>query len=173
MTKETIILSDLKYFQELIYGKCGLMLKNLTLSTESVDYSACSFELDGKKIQYRVSKITPRKGGQFVTVWKRNKNGITEPFDTLDQIEFIIITSQSGENLGQFIFPKSVLVQKGIMSKNGKGGKRGIRVYPPWDIVTSKQGKKTQDWQNEYFIESGSISDIALVKVLFEKANKT
>ena len=45
-----------------------------------------------KKIQHRVSKITPTKNGQFVTLWKRNQNGITEPFDINDEIDFIIIT---------------------------------------------------------------------------------
>jgi len=36
------------------------------------------------------------------------------------------------------------LADKSIISKNGKLGKRGIRVYPPWDMVTNKQAEKTQ-----------------------------
>jgi hypothetical protein len=39
------------------------------------------------------------------------------------------------------------LADKGIITKNGKEGKRGIRVYPPWDIATNKQAEKTQRWQ--------------------------
>lgn len=62
------------------------------------------------------------------------QNGITEPFDFLDEIDFFTITARCGKNLGQFIFPKSVLANKGIITLNGKSGKRGIRVYRLWDI---------------------------------------
>jgi len=93
-TNENILLNELKTFKNLIYDDCGLNLTNLKLSTESLAYGACSFELNNKKIQYRVSKITPLKSGQFVTIWKRNKDGITEPFDISDDLDFIIITAK-------------------------------------------------------------------------------
>ena len=177
MTDESILTimnsfhSDLKIAKELVYDKCGFELTNLKLNSESVEYGACSFELDGQRIEHRVSKITPTKTGQFVTIWKRNKNGVTEPFDILDDIDFIIITSKSGNNFGQFIFPKSILADKGIITKNGKAGKRGIRVYPPWDIATSKQAEKTQNWQTKYFltIKNHNSTDFNLAKKLFAK----
>ena len=160
--------SDLKIAKELIYDKCGFNIINPKLNSESVEYGACSFELDGKKIKHRVSKITPTKAGQFVTIWKRNKDGITAPFDVSDDIDFIIITSKSGGNFGQFIFPKSVLADKGIITKNGKEGKRGIRVYPPWDTATSKQAEKTQSWQTKYFltIKNDNSTDLEMAKRL-------
>lgn len=163
---------DLKVVKELIYDKCGFDLADPKLNSESIEYGACSFGLNGRKIQYRVSKITPTKAGQFVTIWKRNKDGITEPFDISDDIDFIIITSKSGDNFGQFIFPKSVLADKGIITKNGKEGKRGIRVYPPWDIVTNKQAEKTQSWQTKYFLTINNNSiDFSLPKKLLAKTN--
>jgi hypothetical protein len=151
LTTLNSIHSDLKVVKELVYDKCGFDFTNLKNNLKSAEYGACSFRLNGKEIQYRASKITPAKTGQFVTIWKRNKDGITEPFDILDDLDFIIITSKSGNNFGQFIFPKSVLVDNGIITKNGKEGKRGIRVYPPWDIVTNKQAIKTQSWQQNIF----------------------
>jgi hypothetical protein len=171
MTTETSPSSPIKLIQELVYDKCGFSLTNLKINTESVDYGACSFELNGNKIEHRVSKITPTKTGQFVTIWKRNKNGITEPFDISDQIDFVAITSKSGNYIGQFMFPKSVLVNKGIFSQNGKNGKRGIRVYPPWDSVTSAQAEKTQNWQTKYFIiiEGEKKIDLDMSKKLFDK----
>ena len=163
---------DLKVVKELVYDKCGFDLADPKLNSESIEYGACSFGLNGRKIQHRVSKITPTKTGQFVTIWKRNKDGITEPFDISDDIDFIIITSKSGDNFGQFIFPKSVLADKGIITKNGKEGKRGIRVYPPWDIVTNKQAEKTQSWQTKYFLTINSNSiDFSLPKKLLAKTN--
>ncbi len=159
--------SDLKIAKELVYDKCGFDLTDPKLNSESAEYGACSFGLNGNTIQHRVSKITPTKIGQFVTIWKRNKDGITEPFDTLDDLEFIIITSKSGDNFGQFIFPKSVLADKGIITRNGKKGKLGIRVYPPWDIVVNKQAEKTQSWQTKYFLTINKNStDFNLTKKL-------
>ena len=165
--------SDLKVVKELVYDKCGFDLTNLKQNLESAEYGACSFELNGNTIQFRISKITPTKTGQFVTIWKRNKEGITEPFDILDDIDFIIITSKSGNNFGQFIFPKSVLADNGIITRNGKEGKRGIRVYPPWDITTNKQAEKTQNWQTKYFltIKNDISIDFDLPKKLFTKTN--
>lgn len=162
---------DLKIAKELIYDQCSFDLTNPIISTESVEYGACSFQLNGNTIQHRVSKITPTKAGQFVTIWKRNQDGITEPFDIQDDIDFIVITAKNGENFGQFIFPKSVLADKGIISGNDKTGKRGIRVYPPWDIVASKQAVKTQKWQTNYFlkIRNDSSADLLLAKKLFKK----
>ncbi|QBO58790.1 MepB family protein [Chryseobacterium salivictor] len=174
LTTLNSIHSDLKVVKKLVYDKCCFDLTNLKQNLESAEYGACSFELNGKTIQYRVSKITPTKTGQFVTIWKRNKNGITEPFDILDDLDFIIITSKSGNNFGQFIFPKSVLADNGIITRNGKEGKRGIRVYPPWDITTNKQAIKTQSWQTKYFltIKNDNTIDLDLTKNLFTKTNE-
>lgn len=156
--------SDLKIVKELVYDKCGFILTDPKLNAESLEYGACSFVLNGLTIQHRVSKITPTKSGQFVTIWKRNAQGITEPFNFLDEFNFIIITSKNADNFGQFIFPKSILANKGIITKNGKDGKRGIRVYPPWDIPTNKQSEKTQSWQVNYFLtinENGTDFNLA------------
>lgn len=174
LTTLNLIHNDLKVVKELVYDKCGFDLTNLKQNLESVEYGACSFVLNGKIIQQRISKITPTKTGQFVTIWKRNKDGITEPFDFADEIDFVIITARSGDNLGQFVFPKPVLADKGIITRNGKEGKRGIRVYPPWDIATSKQAEKTQSWQTKYFltIKNDNSTDLDLTKQLFTKTNE-
>ena len=160
--------SDLKLVNELVYTKCGFDLKNLKQLPESKEYVTCTFELNGRSIQQRTSKITPSKSGQFVTIWKRNKEGITEPFNVLDDLDFIIITSKNENYFGQFIFPKSVLAEKGIITRNGKIGKRGIRVYSPWDIATNAQAIKTQIWQTKYFIKirNDHSTDLELTKKL-------
>ena len=168
------ISSDLKVVKELVYDKCGFVFTNLKENLESKEYGACSFELEGKTIQYRVSKITPTKIGQFVTIWKRNNDGITEPFDILDDLDFIIVMSKSGNNIGQFIFPKSVLADKGIITRNNKVGKRGIRVYPPWDFATNRQAAKTQSWQTKYFItiKNDDSTDLEMTKKLISKTSE-
>ena len=139
--------------KELVFDKYGFDLRNLEIEKESTEYCACKFDLDTIKILFRVAKITPTKIGQFVTFWKRSENGPIEPYAVSDEIDFFIINTKSNDKFGQFIFPKSVLCQQGIISTDLKEGKRGIRVYPPWDLTVSKQAQKTQKWQLEYFLE--------------------
>ena len=158
--------TDLQLAEKLLYNECGFQLQHLVWNSESANYGACSFELNNKLIQYRVANITPTKIGQFVAIWKRNNNGITVPFDVADSLDFMIISVRDSENFGQFIFPKSVLVSHGIISQNEKGGKRGIRVYAPWDKPENKQAIKTQAWQVNYFVEirENSHLDLEFVK---------
>lgn len=75
MTTTTTFHIDLNITKELVYDKCGFDLKDLKWNSENIEYGACLFTLNGKTIQHRVSKITPTKTGQFVTIWKRNKGG--------------------------------------------------------------------------------------------------
>jgi hypothetical protein len=162
--KKSIALTDsypeaLQVIAALVYEKCNLDLKNPELHNESTEYGACSFTINTKKIQHRVAKITPTKSGQFVTIWKRNEHGKTQPFSILDDFDFIIITCSNEENLGQFIFPKSILAEQGIITQNKKEGKRGIRVYPPWDIAGNKQAQKTQTWQVNHFSDFSNPND--------------
>lgn len=162
--KDSQLTSKLFQVKELVYDRCNFEFKNLIIDSESAEYQACSFKLNSFHIIHRLSKITPTKIGQFVTIWKRNDKGITAPFDVSDYFDFIVITSKFDKNMGQFVFPKSVLLEKGIISNNNTSGKRGIRVYPPWDIPTSKQAEKTQNWQIKHFF---SINDIDSAKELF------
>jgi hypothetical protein len=170
LRNSNIIYTDLKSAKELVYDPCGYDLKNLTIHSEGSAYSACSYELEGKIIEYRAAKITPLKSGQFVTIWRRNNKGITRPFDSSDEMDFIIISSVKDDDFGLFIFPKSALLSKGIISQNGEGGKRGIRVYPPWDMVSNKQAENTQSWQKKYFVwvNDHSQSYLYLTKTLFQ-----
>ena len=166
--------ADLKLIKELVYDKCGFTLTNPQLNKESAEYAACSFDLDGNSIQHRISKITPKKTGQFVTIWKRDKDGIIKPFDVTDDIDFIVITARSGNRFGQFIFPKRVLADKGIITQNEEEGKRGIRVYPPWDNVNNEHAEKSKSWQTKYFliIKNDNSTDLDLAKKLFAKTNE-
>lgn len=135
----------------LIFDRCGLEITKAIKEKESAAYGAYQFELNTQKILFRVAKTTPTKVGQFVALWKRN--GPIQPFDLSDDITFFIINTKSRGRFGQFVFPKSVLSHQGILSTDSKEGKRGIRVYPSWDVTTNKQAQKTQKWQLNYFLE--------------------
>ncbi len=165
------IYTNLEVVKKLIYDPCQFECSDLTFETESLEYAACSFKLNSMRVKFRVAKITPTKIGQFVTLWKRVNNGPIQPYDISDEVEFFIITTRKNNNFGQFVFPKSVLYQYGIISNNGKGGKRAIRVYPPWDITINPQAKNTQTWQLQYFLEAQENIpiDIGRTKNLFNQ----
>jgi hypothetical protein len=139
--------------KEFLYTACGFECSAPIAEAESVEYAAYRFLLNGLAVVYREAKITPTKIGQFVTLWKRNANGIIEPFEISDAIDFVVINTRDKQRFGQFVFPKAVLFSKGVFSGNNKEGKRAIRVYPPWDVTVSKQAQQTQQWQLKYFLE--------------------
>jgi hypothetical protein len=144
---------EIELIDSQLFKPQGRKLSNIKIEPESKEYLAHTFHLDGQKVIFRKAKITPTKTGQFVTIWKRNEKGITAPFSISDDFESMIILTQKEDSIGVFIFPKAVLHQNKIISDDKKDGKRGIRVYPPWDIPTSKQALKTQEWQTKYFFE--------------------
>lgn len=136
-----------------VYNPLNLAISNLQIDAESKEYDACRYQLNGFKIISRTAKRTPKKVGQFVTFWKRNAAGPIEPFEENDEFDFFVVNVHCEEKSGQFVFPKSILIQKGIISTDKKEGKRAFRVYPSWDVVESKQGTQSQKWQLEYFEE--------------------
>ena len=170
MTQQNFLPTNLQAVKKLVYDSNGFEMTHLKVDTESIAYDACTFSLDNLLIIHRTSKITPTKSGQFVTLWKRNNEGITIPFDSKDSFDFIVITAKNDNQLGQFIFPKSVLINKGIISHNGKSGKRGIRIYPPWTLTSNKQATITQQWQTKYFLPiEKRKTNFDLTKKLFTK----
>jgi len=147
----------------------GLCCIDVQAEAESQEYGALSFQINGLSVRFRTAKITPTKVGQFVTLWKRIGNGPIMPFDIADHIDFFMVTVRQANDFGLFLFPKTVLLAKDIISQNGKGGKRAIRVYPSWDITESKQARTTQAWQLRYFLhiqQNGLFDKVLLQKLL-------
>ncbi|MFK7750033.1 MAG: MepB family protein [Kordia sp.] len=156
-----------KKIKESLYDSCNFQLSNFRLEAESSAYEACSFQLETSHIICRTAKITPKKVGQFVTIWKRNSEGITAPFHETDAFDFIVINVEKEQQLGQFVFPKSVLIQKRIVATELKDGKRGIRVYPAWDKPKSIQAIKTQKWQLQYFVMMDTAETLSRTYLLY------
>lgn len=169
MSEAEILNRNLFEIKTEIYDKINFQISKVNNELEGAEYDACRFELNGMKIICRSSKITPKKFGQFVTFWKRNKEGITEPFGKTDEVDFYVINIKKGNNFGQFVFPKSELLDKGIISTEKKDGKRGFRIYSKWDNAQNKQAKHTQEWQLKYFYEINNLTDLSIVRELYKK----
>ncbi|MFC9894527.1 MepB family protein [Nocardia sp. NPDC127579] len=142
--------TELEAARELLWGDRQICTAPIA-EPESADYGAFAFSVDGAPVRFRIAKTTPTKPGQFVTVWQRSSEGPIRPFDVEDRIRYFVISVADGENHGYFVFPQEALVRRDIVSRNGIGGKRGFRVYPPWAAVTSDQARRTQSWQLEFY----------------------
>jgi len=161
--------------------------KNIELDPvpESKKYEALVFALNDRNIVYRKGHVTPDRPGAFLAVWQRPSspsiNG-TKPIPLrFNELDYLFVQVErhpdalnstepmQGSNNGMFIFPVSVLIEKGIVSSEKSKGKTGFRVFPPWSQdrgvvgtkVFSESGKKTQRWQLPYFltIDEGGIID--------------
>lgn len=161
-----MVLSKVK---EIAYDPCSWKISDVKISPEGREYGACKFNLNGRTVICRNAKITPKKNGQFVTCWRRNSHGVTEPFHVTDEIDFYVINVTSEHRLGQFVLPTSALIDHGLISTETTPGKRGFRVYPPWDIPVSPQATKTQQWQSHFFIELDDSTDWDVFERLYQK----
>ncbi len=163
----SILNKNLQVIKTEIYDKLSFNLSDFIEEPEGIAYDACQFNLNEKTIICRSAKITPKKVGQFVTFWKRDKNGVTVPYSETDNFDFYVVNVTSKNHRGQFVFPKAVLIHNGIVTTKSKDGKRGFRVYPNWDTAMNKQAERTQKWQLDYFYEINSSTDLQRVNKLY------
>lgn len=121
---------------------------------DNAEYGASiSLGAGGQTIRFRVGKVTPTKVGLFVATWRRASTGETEPFSAEEPVDLLVVVVRDGAGYGAFVLPKAALVAHDIVSVGGVGGKRGFRLYPPWSPAANPQAKRSQLWQNEYFLD--------------------
>jgi hypothetical protein len=133
---------------------------SLAVEADNADYGAVLCRFRQRTVRFRVGKVTPTKVGLFVTVWRRSPDGSTEPFPADDNADVLVISAREGSRFGVFVFPRAALVEHGIASVGGAGGKRGFRVYPPWSTTRNPQANRSQTWQCRYFLEIGDGSGV-------------
>lgn len=135
-----------------MWERAGIAVSAVVPEPGGAEYLAHTLVLDGRPAAFRVAKTTPTKAGQFVTLWQRSAEGPIRPFDTSDGVAQFVVQAGLGAGLGQFVFPLHVLARHGVVSVDGVGGKRAMRVYPPDVATTSAQARRTQKWQCEWFL---------------------
>ena len=153
------MIQELNTLEKFIFDANGGGLVNIEEDEECRDYAGYNFQIGSHHVKFRKAKLTPKKIGQFVTLWKRNLTGQTVPFDMEDEFNYYIIMASDAHRKGLFVFPKEILVSMGILSSFNSAGKRGFRIYPEWDIPVSSQSLSTKKWQNKYFIDLNKVQE--------------
>ncbi|PJZ84040.1 MepB family protein [Leptospira harrisiae] len=158
----------LNNIQRCLFDPLKLIIQDVSLEKESGEYNACHFRCKKILFSFRKAKVTPKKIGQFVTLWKRSVKGPIEPYRFNDKMDIYIIETSYKNRIGHFLFTKDILNEHGILLGKFEG-KRGFRVYPSWDKPNNKQGTATQKWQLPFFIESTDDKvNLAALKIQLE-----
>ncbi|WP_437917956.1 MepB family protein [Sphingobacterium sp. LRF_L2] len=152
-------MENLKRFERLLLELTGERISDVEEDPTCIVYAGGSFKINAVKLICRTAKVTPKKVGKFVTLWKRSKNGETEPYHGEDPYDFYLVFAEEGEHQGFFVFPRHVLARESILTSAKGEGKRGFRVYTSWDNVNNKQAKQTKCWQSFYFIDLSTLMD--------------
>jgi len=145
---------------------------NLMEEEGAKEYFGVNFQVDQLNFKFRNAKITPKKVGLFLTLWRRNSENRTEPFKKSDNFDFYIVAVEENENHGFFLFPKNELAKRQILTTNLKEGKRGFRVYPNWIKTESRQAVNTQIWQSVYFVDLANANYDNTVRIKEILANR-
>ena len=157
----------LHYVNKMIYEPNDLIVNSVQEEKQNSKYGAGTFQLSSRTVRFRVANITPTKAGQFVAFWEKDRNNKNQPYLYEEAPDlFVITTFKNADEFGQFIFPKEVLLEKGILRSDLTKGKMAIRVYPSWDSPSSKQAMITQKWQLPYFVDMCNPNKLSLEKIL-------
>ena len=142
------------YIDEVFYEPNQLTVKEIQEEIQNSEYGSAVFQLNCTSVRFRVAKITPTKIGQFVAFWEKDATNKNQAFSVENAPDLLVINtfSHDQQSLGQFVFPKEVLVKHNILKTATTKGKMAMRVYPSWDAPTSKQAIATQKWQLPYFV---------------------
>lgn len=147
------MVKSIQLIEELIDGKEGISLRNFQEESQNIEYEGCTFSLKNRTFRNRLAKKTPKKQGYFVVFWEKDAQNQNQAYSVAESLDITIVTIIDQEKRGQFLFPRAILQQKGILRSESQKGKMGIRVYPTWELELNKNAQQTQKWQVPYFID--------------------
>ena len=86
----------------------GFVVSEPLAEVESREYCAHTFEVNGQKAVFRSARTTPKKVGQFVTLWRRTApdDGPIRPFDASDGLTSLLSVSAAAPRSGGSFSPR-------------------------------------------------------------------
>lgn len=138
-----MLFSAFQDFVTLVDGRYG-DLGEPQIEEQNSDYESGTVAIGDQTWRIRTARITPKKPGAFVAVWRRDEQGETRPFDSSENIGGLLIFVREGQRFGVFRFSTDLLERMGVTRSERHLGKRGFRVYPSWSFGLNSQAQKTQ-----------------------------
>ncbi len=126
----------------------NLELNSIIYENQNEEYEGIAFPNLG--IRSRLAKRTPKKKGYFVASYVAKEGIKNRPYTSDESLDYLAICISDSEHEGAFMFPKQMLVSKGILTTD-KLGKMAFRVYPPFEMDLNATATLTQTWQSRYY----------------------
>jgi len=160
-------LISLELVTNMIHQTTTEKIESLHLEKQNSEYEGMTFKIGQFSYRSRLAKKTPNKKGYFVVFWEKDQHHNNTPFKFDDSPDKLIISIKDGLHSGQFIFPKAILVAKGILSYERQLGKMAMRIYPNWVSNLNPTAQRTQLWQLNYFMNYDQNMSINMVRSLY------
>lgn len=116
------------------------------------EYESGIVAIGSERWRLRTARVTPKKPGAFVAVWRRDELGETGPFASDDATDGLMVFVREDDRFGMFRFVASQLESLGVTRSAAHPGKRGFRVYPSWSVGLNRQALRTQAAQRSAFM---------------------
>lgn len=143
----------------IVTQKIGLRTSNIFMESQNSKYEGFMFSIDTTMFRSRTAKLTPKKMGYFAVFWEKDSAGTNQAYTYESSPDKLIINIIDNQQVGQFVFPKGILLKHRILKSDNKKGKMAMRVYPDWVTELNKTAYKTQQWQIPYFINLASTTE--------------
>ncbi|ALS03365.1 MepB protein [Enterococcus silesiacus] len=160
-------MESLDYLLKILAEISQLSLEKLQVEEQNKEYEGVIFSVGKQTFRSRKAKQTPKKAGYFVVFWEKDDQNKNQPYDAITAPDKLVITVFDQEKKGQFIFPKEILIEKGILSHGKITGKMALRVYPDWIDELNPTAAATQRWQVPFFIDLTAKRDVEKLNELY------
>lgn len=136
---------------------------------QNAAYEGAVFHYNTSFFRLRRAKRTPKKAGYFVAFWEKDEMSRNQAYHVADSPTKLIVVISDGDFQGQFVFPREVLHNQGVLRDDRQTGKMALRVYPRWEGNLNKTATRTQAWQLPYFVDLAETGAIEKIKALYLK----
>ena len=160
-------MESMNYLTRIFQEISDYPLEDFKVEEQNKEYEGATFIFLNQSFRSRKAKVTPKKLGYFVVFWEKDEANKNKPYDADSAPDKLIITIFDQEKIGQFIFPKEILVEKKILNNGGNKGKMALRVYPDWLTGLNETARATQEWQMAFFIDLTKKHELNQLKKLY------
>src|SRR5699024_7708167 len=105
---------------DMVSDDFNFSIRKFELEVWNYEYEAINININNNSFKSRLAKKKPKKAGYFVTLWLKNELEKNRPYNYDEMKDKLIINVLDGDNKGQFIFPKELLADKGVLRRSGE-----------------------------------------------------